>query len=71
MDAYLGYWWHGKFQRWGSYGLAELQLIFFVEALVLGVRGPAVLRDEGVHSDVACVLVLQAKLRFLNRRREL
>lgn len=56
--AYLSNWGHGKLQRWSRHSLIELQLILIVEALVLGVGRPAVSRDEGIHRDVVCLLVL-------------
>lgn len=48
----MGYWGHGKLQRWAGNGIGEVQLILLREALVLGVGRSAVLRDEGVHRDV-------------------
>lgn len=53
---YLCYWGHGKLQRraWHSFG--EVHLILLCEALILGVRRPAVLCDECVHGDVDCGL---------------
>lgn len=66
--AYLSYWRHGKLQRWCSHGLAELQLILIVEALVLGVGRPTVSCDEGIHRDVDRVLSLVSDVMFLVRR---
>lgn len=49
----MGYWGHGKLQRWTGDGIGEVQLILLREALVLGVDRSAVLCDEGVHRDVS------------------
>lgn len=57
-ETYLSYWGHGKIQRWGSHGFTELVVILIVEGLVLGIGRPAVSRDEGIHCDVVCELVV-------------
>lgn len=53
---YLCYWGHGKLQGWARHAVGEVHLILLCEALVLGVRRPAVLCDERIHGDVGCGL---------------
>lgn len=56
VGSYLCYWRHGELQRWAWHAVGKVHLILLCEALILGVRRPAVLCDERIHGDVDCGL---------------